>query len=281
MTAEPAAPHGGPAPTPQPELNLDWAGYLRAGEYRRALAAARVGNADMPVQDALEVLFDLQEAVRARRLLVAQRLAERLPDLLNDMGAADARTLREHAPPDALHAALEALLGADRERLSDDAALRERLQPALTQPLTRAEALNTLGVLHALQDREGQARQSFGEAIAHDPGHYRALTNLGNMALEGGDAAGAETLYRQSIALNADYSGAQHNLGVALRRQGRLAESVKAIKKGQRLAVRQSQREQQDELKGDPRTRKAVQTARIVMLVLVVIVVLFIVRGHV
>ena len=259
-------------------LNLDWAGYLRQGEYRRALAAARIGEAEAEVQSALEVLYDLQDVLRARRLGVAQRQAGRLAEHLEAM--TEPGVFRAVTDPAALEAALEALLAADRERLTDPGPLETRLRPALQQALTRAEALNTLGVLHALQDREAQARQLFGEAIAHDPGHYRALTNLGNMALEGGDAAGAETMYRQAIALNGDYAGAHHNLGVALRKQGRVGDSVRAIKAGQRLSVRQTRRDQDDELKADPRTQRTVQLLRMGMIVLVVVLVLLAVRGR-
>ena len=266
---------GGPNPD---GLNLDWAGYLRQGEYRRALAAARIGEAEVEVQSALEVLYDLQDAVRARRLSVAQRQAGRLGEHLEAM--TQPGVFRTVLDPAVLVAALEALLAADRERLTDPEQLETRLHLAMRDGLTRAEALNTLGVLHALQDREARARQLFGEAIAHDPGHYRALTNLGNMALEGGDAAGAETMYRQAIALNSDYAGAHHNLGVALRKQGRINDSVRAIKAGQRLSVRQTRRDQDDELKADPRTQRTVQLLRIGMIVLVVLLVLLAVRGR-
>ena len=295
MTApQPAsAPPEGQNQSPE-GLNLDWAGYLRAGEYRRALAAARVGNAEGEVQAALEDLFDLQEALRARRLGLASRLAARLPTHTEAME--DPAPFRRALDPDTfnaggllrsggtgestLEAGVAALLAAEAERLTDAPSLEARLAPALAEPLTRAEALNTLGVLHALQDREAQARQAFGEAFAHDPGHYRALTNLGNMALEGGDPGSAEKLYRQAIALNGDYAGAHHNLGVALRKLGRLNDSVRAIKAGQRLSVRQTRRDQDDELKSDPGTQRTVQLLRTLMIVVVVVLVLLAVRGR-
>ncbi|MGY2893700.1 tetratricopeptide repeat protein [Deinococcus sp. UYEF24] len=295
MTApQPASPTPeGQNPSPEglnPDgLNLDWAGYLRAREYRRALAAARVGNADPEVQAALEDLFDLQEALRARRLGLASRLATRLPTHTEAME--DPAPFRRALDPDGLlrsegsgkstlEAGVAALVAADAERLTDAPSLEARLAPAMSEPLTRAEALNTLGVLHALQDREAQARQAFGEAFAHDPGHFRALTNLGNMALEGGDPASAEKLYRQAIALNGDYAGAHHNLGVALRKLGRLNDSVRAIKAGQRLSVRQTKRDQDDELKSNPGTQRTVQLLRIGMIVVVVVLVLLAVRGR-
>jgi tetratricopeptide (TPR) repeat protein len=283
VTAQPPVPTEPEAQPPQEGqvqggLNLDWAGYLREGEYRRALAAARLGQAGPETEAALEDLYDLRESVRARRLALARRQAEKLAAHLSELQAPGEFRLLVNVS--GLSAGLEALIAAERERLSDAASLEAHLQPALEAPLTRAEALNTLGVLHALQEREAQARQLFGEAIACDAGHYRALTNLGNMVLEAGDASGAEQLYRQAIALNSDYAGAHHNLGVALRKQGRLNESVKAIKAGQRLSVRQTRRDQDDELRADPKTQTLVQRLRIVMLIVIVVLVLLAVRGH-
>ncbi|WP_425147909.1 tetratricopeptide repeat protein [Deinococcus sp.] len=272
MTAQPTVP-------PHLEgLNLDWERFLRRGEYRRALAAARLGEADPQVAAAIEELLELQEAVRARRLLVARRSLERYRETLGQMPHAG--VFREVAAAERLDAALAALEAADRQRLSDAASLSACLVPALDETLTRAEALNALGVLNALQDQEAEADTLFAQAVQHDPGHYRALTNLGNMALERGDPGVAEGLYRQAMALNGDYAGAHHNLGVALRRQKRLSESVKYIKAGQRLSVRQSKRDQDDELRASPRTLKTVQTVRTALIVLAVLAVVLLVRGH-
>ena len=272
MTAAP------PQPPHLEGLNLDWEGYLRAREYRRALAAARLGEAEGAVTRALEDLLEIQDAVRARRLSLARRSFLRYGEALEESThpAAFAATIDAGR----LEAALSALEAADRQRLTDAASLEACLAPALAEPLTRAEALNALGVLHALQDNPAQAGSLFGQAIAHDPGHYRALTNLGNMALERGDAHAAEQIYRQAMALNADYAGAHHNLGVALRKQKRLQESVRAIKAGQRLSVRQSRRDQDDELRSSPRTLKTIQTVRTVMIVLAILAVVLLVRGH-
>ncbi|ULH15556.1 hypothetical protein MF271_16850 [Deinococcus sp. KNUC1210] len=259
-------------------LNLDWEQFLRAGEYRRALAAARLGDAGQEVAGTLEDLLELQEAVRARRLLVARRQFERYQESLASVPHPEAFRANIHA--ERLDAALGALESADRQRLTDATSLTECLAPALDEPLTRAEALNALGVLNALQDQEAEADTLFAQAVQHDPGHYRALTNLGNMALERGDLGVAEKLYRQAMALNGEYAGAHHNLGVALRRQKRLQESVKYIKAGQRLSVRQTKRDQDDELRASPRTLKTVQTVRTVLIVLAVVAVLLLVRGH-
>ncbi len=109
--------------------------------------------------------------------------------------------------------------------------------------LTRAEALNVLGVLHAVHEETAEARATFERAVTADPGHYRAISNIGNLELQAGNFKEAEAAQRRAIALSPDFAGAHHNLGVALRRQGRLNDSVKSIRKGQRLALRRMREE--------------------------------------
>ncbi|AWN24479.1 hypothetical protein DKM44_04670 [Deinococcus irradiatisoli] len=95
-----------------------------------------------------------------------------------------------------------------------------------------------MGVLHAIHEENAEARATFEQAVAADPGHYRAISNIGNLELQAGNFKEAEAAQRRAIALSPDFAGAHHNLGVALRRQGRLNDSVKSIRKGQRLALR-------------------------------------------
>ncbi|WP_293912884.1 hypothetical protein [Deinococcus sp.] len=224
-------------------LNLDWAAFLAAGEYRRALAAVRLSPTPLPgaLVGSLEAAYDLQEQLRAHRYPQARRTLERLeaeldaPDTEPDV----LRTLRRHIDVQQLGVALGSLEGAETARHVEPAELRSALSPALDTPLTRAEALNAVGVLHAVHEEAPQARAAFEAALEADAGHYRAMSNIGNLELQAGNPAAAEAAQRRAIALNADFAGAQHNLGVALRRQGKLGESVKAIRKSQRLGLRQ------------------------------------------
>ncbi|MFC4425389.1 tetratricopeptide repeat protein [Deinococcus navajonensis] len=239
---------------------------LRNGQWTQAIELARRERLDVDVQDALEVLPAFQDHVRARRYPGA-RLA--LGAYRTALGRAPVtspeRAAVEYAvSPDDLEAALAALDGLQQE--SDERALAAGLAPALAHPLTRAEALNMQGVLAAMLGNAAGSRALLEEALQADPKHYRALTNLGNLDLEAGNAAQAEQHYRQVIALNPDYDGGHHNLGVALRRQGRIGESVAAIRRGQRLSVKRSQvdskADAQDQLARNP----ALRTLRWVLL---------------
>ena len=229
-------------------LNLDWAAFLAAGEYRRALAAVRLSPTPLPgaLAGSLEALHDLREELRAHRYPQARRSLERLeaeletPDLNTQGTDPDVlQTLSRHIDVQQLGVALGSLEGAETARHVEPAELRSALSPALETPLTRAEALNAVGVLHAVHEEQPQARAAFEAALEADPGHYRAMSNIGNLELQAGNPKEAEAAQRRAIALNADFAGAHHNLGVALRAQGKLGESVKAIRRSQRLSLRQ------------------------------------------
>lgn len=71
-------------------------------------------------------------------------------------------------------------------------------------------------------------------------GEEKALVyfRLGNVYFDAGDLARAEYAYGRAIQENPHHASAHHNLGVVYRRQGKISESVKMLKKAQRLEVR-------------------------------------------
>lgn len=266
-------------------LNLDWAGYVTAGEYRRALAAARLSPTPLPgsLVSALESLHDFQEHVRAHKYPQARRSLARLGEDLSEPDPQLA-ALRRTIQVSTLDAALGSLEASETARHVEPDALSAALTPALDTPLTRAEALNAVGVLHAIHEENGQARQLFEQAAEADPGHYRAISNIGNLELQAGHLKEAEAAQRRAIALSPDFAGAHHNLGVALRRQGRVNDSVKAIRKGQRLTMRRMREDTPRGLGGAAGKRAAPwlkpSTLRIIGLVVAVLVFYFFLRGR-
>ena len=260
---------GSPAAPGQP----DWKPFARSGEWRRAQAAATLSFAPPSLIAALTSLSALQEDVRARRYPAARRALEAYAGGLEDTQAesqGEAALLRSLAEPELLRRAIGALDQGAAER--DPAGLQACLAPAEAHPLTRAEALNALGVLHALRTEAGAARGRFEEALTHDPGHYRARMNLGNLALEAGDPQQAEAEYREVLKLAPDYDGAHHNLGVALRRQGKVYESVGSIRKAQRLGVRRSQQDSREELREQFRASPRLRLVRVAVIAVVVVI---------
>lgn len=277
----------GPATLPTPESSppQDWGRFARAGEWRRALAAARLTGAPGEVAEVLDDVVGVQEGVRARKLGQARRSWAALEGALNRAAerglTGEAALLRSLTRPAELGEALTALEGLGRGTggETEPEALRTRLAPALAHPLTRPEALNLLGVLHALREEAGEARALFGEAVAADAGHYRAVTNLGNLELEAGRPAEAEAHYREALRLNAEYDGAHHNLGVALRRQGKVHASVGSIRRAQRLSVRRAQEDSREEMRGRGGLGSNPQVVRWVLIALGALVLFLLLRG--
>lgn len=256
----------------------DWATFARKHEWRRAQAAASLAHADPSLQAAVTALSAFQQDVRAKRYPSARRALGSFRQNLDELGEhspGDAALIGSLAAPATLETALGALEAAQTE--TDLAPMQEKIAPALAQVLTKAEALNVLGVLHALREETDQARQSFENALDADPDHYRARMNLGNLALEAGDPAGAEAQYREVLKIAPDYDGAHHNLGVALRRQGKLQASVSSIRKAQRLGMRRTQQDAKEEmseqLRVNPKLRM-VRTVGFVVLALILVAIL-------
>lgn len=262
---------------PLPDLNE----LIHAAEWRRALATARLSGADPEVQEALSAVVGVQEGLRARRYPAARRALADLKQAVQDAPAGELSVLRRLLDPAALERAIAAL---DTRRTAGGTAapadsLEARLAPALELGLTRAEALNSLGVQAALLDDTAAARAHFEAALLADPGHYRALTNLGNLDLEAGQSAEAEARYRQALALHPDYDGAHHNLGVALRRQGRVGEAVSAIRRGQRLGMRRSKEDTDAEMREQFSLSPLLKWLRWGLFALIALVALLALRG--
>ncbi|ANE43541.1 tetratricopeptide repeat protein [Deinococcus puniceus] len=286
-----AVPEGGrpdsqvPEPAPQPsdpsKPVLDWKPFARSGEWRRAQAAAHLLPAAPEISAALGALVAAQDDVRARKYPGARRALAAYSQALTEGEAAglvgEMALLRSLVAPEVLGLGLAALEAGSGK--ADPGELSEVLKPAHAHPITHAEACNALGVLHALREEPDAARSAFEDARRLDPGHYRALMNLGNLDLEAGRPADAEVCYREVLKLAPDYEGAHHNLGVALRRQGKVYESVGSIRRAQRLSVRQSQAETREDMREQFKANPKLRAVRWVLLAAVVILLLLIFRG--
>ena len=74
------------------------------------------------------------------------------------------------------------------------------------------------------------ARTAYARAIATDPLHREANTNLGRLVHAESGAAAAEGYYRMALLVNRDDAAGWFNLGVALHDQGRAAEAIAAYR---------------------------------------------------
>lgn len=236
----------------------------------QALLQARA-DGDMEGAAVLDTWLELRNLLRSKRPEQALTALEGwLTDLELPEGAPPPAAVPQYLPHTAagvqavlrdpqLPAHLRAL--GTLKRWQTPAEAEAALTGALAHPLTRAEALNLLGVLAAETGDAGRAAQVFAQALAADPGHYRALTNRAGLAAERGDDASAEADLRRALELNPDHHAAHQNLAVVLRRQGKRGEAVRALRRAQRLDYRQSGKRSSDqarrELAGLPRIPRA------------------------
>ncbi len=214
-----------------------WRDRLANGELEPALTSyLRFGPEEPGVQTTLEDLHALLNLVRSKAFARAERMLEQLdnrPDWFDWNGFENSfRALRDAA-------------AAVDEREPDRC---EELLNDVTHVLFRAEAANMRGTALIFRGEFEAAREQFDQALLIDPKHYRAVTNLGNAALEAGDLDGAIAFYERAISLNADFANAHHNLGVAWRRKGRIGKSIAALKAGQKAQQRFDQAEAREQL---------------------------------
>ncbi|MCX7750336.1 MAG: tetratricopeptide repeat protein [Candidatus Bipolaricaulota bacterium] len=131
---------------------------------------------------------------------------------------------------------------------------------AVAEALARAEALR----------REGRHEEGIAlllDALRHGEAKAQVLFRLGILYFERGDLPKAEYAFRRATEEDPHHASAFHNLGVVYRRQGKIAQSVKMIKKAQWLELRYPRRGALP-----PEGRAAVRRARWVALLPLLVV---------
>jgi tetratricopeptide (TPR) repeat protein len=220
-------------PLPDASLAPDWREHLQHGRLSEALSAHLASpQPAAEVSELLDALGELRGYLRAKRWDRAARVTEALasykdlPALLPELNAEVAR----------LGASGRAL-----ERAQVDEALA--LLGGVQLPLLLGEAATQRGTAQIFLGDPDAAERTFQEALRYDPKHYRALTNLGNVALEQGRTDDAIGHYEAALKLNEGFANAHHNLGVAYRRKGQVNRSVASIRRAQRVS-RQLERDE-------------------------------------
>ena len=221
-------------------FDADWHALLAEGRFVQARAVARTVGADPDDVTAVETLALIQELARekawARALGRIERLQEVAAPIDVEAFAAELRTLRDAS--------------AHLDRREADEALAEL--DDLDDPYLRAEVATQRGTALILQNESAAAREAFERAVEHDPRHYRAITNLGNLSLEEGDVDAAIEAYEKALAIDENFANAHHNLGVALRRKGQVGRSVRSLRRAQKAMQREQTERARDSVKGIP-----------------------------
>jgi tetratricopeptide (TPR) repeat protein len=123
----------------------------------------------------------------------------------------------------------------------DHAAAQAEFSAALDEsatPAERATICNKLGVARMALGRRDDAFADFCLALALDERCAPALVNVGNLLLEDEHTLDAIDYYEAAIRADETYPAAYRHLGIALRRLGRRAEAVRALRAADRYAAR-------------------------------------------
>ncbi|MFN3180217.1 MAG: tetratricopeptide repeat protein [Thermus sp.] len=146
------------------------------------------------------------------------------------------RLLRRKAYQEA-RAYAEGFPGELRERLLAGLNLLEEAPDRLEDPLFAAEREVLLGVRAVGEGRREEAEVRFQRALALDPYHHRALTNLGNLYLERGEVEAALDLYQRALKLAPDDPLVHENLAALYKKKGDLDRMVAHLKRATRLKM--------------------------------------------
>ncbi|WP_240324541.1 tetratricopeptide repeat protein [Trinickia diaoshuihuensis] len=117
----------------------------------------------------------------------------------------------------------------------------ESYEQALALDPNHFRAHNNLGMVLLQMRLPAAAASSFSKALRINAQFAEAHTNLGNVLRELGDAEGAEKHCREAIALQPMVGEAHNNLGNALKSQRRLAEAAACYREAQRLLPNEPQ----------------------------------------
>lgn len=127
-----------------------------------------------------------------------------------------------------------------KERLLQGLDLLEEAPEGLEDPLFAAEREVVLGVRAVREGSRAEAEAHFQKALALDPEHHRALTNLGNLFLERGELEAALDFYQQALKLAPEDPLVHENLAALYKRKGNLDQMVAHLKRATRLKMRPS-----------------------------------------
>ena len=209
-----------------------WQDWLEHGNASAALAAyLQAGGDSLEVEDALRALVDMQRALRAK---LWDKAISELHTPKEDVPNKDTLTMTAIVNWQALKTGIEQLSSSHDTLERRDAEAALAALNGLNLPLLAAEVDTQKGTAYIFNSQLEDAQSAFEAALARDPKHYRARTNLGNVALERGNIDQAIEHYQLALRINENFSNALHNLGVAYRRNGEIGKSVQAIRKAQR-----------------------------------------------
>src|SRR5215467_1099807 len=97
--------------------------------------------------------------------------------------------------------------------------MRRAVRDEIDDALERARALHRAGQIQ-------QSKAIYKRILRSDPDNDGALSGLAMLYADSGDVRQAETMFRRAIAIRPDDAAYHANLGVVLKRAGRLPEAI-------------------------------------------------------
>ncbi len=195
----------------------------------------------------LDILNKVMENLRDKHYFHASELINRLETDIVDKGQ--------------LKNEIDLLKEASRAINSHKPAKAIELLGGIGSSLTQAEKYTLLGTANVYSNQNEQAMQNLKKAIAYDPKHFRAMTNIGNLNLEANKIEQAIVDYQNALKINDASSSALHNLGVAYRKKGQITKSVNYLKQAQRAKNKELKEEARETMKSGE-NKKAMKYVR-------------------
>jgi tetratricopeptide (TPR) repeat protein len=124
-----------------------------------------------------------------------------------------------------------ALLLDERE----DARAAELYLKAIASQDCVADAYCNLGILESKQGRTAKAFDCFTNCLKHNPRHFEAHYNLGNMYFEVNDLRLAQVHYEMATELDASFPNVYFNLALVLSINNEFGAAMNALTRYQRM----------------------------------------------
>ncbi|HEV2146886.1 MAG TPA: tetratricopeptide repeat protein [Longimicrobiaceae bacterium] len=122
---------------------------------------------------------------------------------------------------------------AELHRMKEE--LQRREEVALVRYYESKELLEyATGVLHAIQNRDSDAREALSRALMEDLTFYPAHVVMGFIAHARSDFSAAAEHYRNALELAPEHGALNYRYGITLARLGRTPEAVDAFRKAAR-----------------------------------------------
>jgi len=106
---------------------------------------------------------------------------------------------------------------------------------AITAQDCVADAYCNLGILESKQGKTAKAFDCFTNSLKHDPRHFEAHYNLGNMYFEANDFRLARLHYEIATELDPLFPNVYFNLGLVLSMSNEFGAAMKALTTYQRM----------------------------------------------